>query len=304
MGVNRTLELAGIEGKKQLFAVDPTKIIVDKDWNPQRFDFAGQEELEASIKENGVRNPITVKWDEEKQSLILIDGNRRLRACLTLIKKGTPIKTIPAYLERRTISQAEAYITGLIANDSKKFLPAEEAFTFGKLIKWGWTPRQIADKLGKSEGFVRNRLALLEGDKEVLQAVKSKEINVSTAAQLNAVESKEERKELLEKAKAPDVEKKKEVKKKISKNVSFKKADLESQLDDLKEQFDNTKDEFEKIVYESENIDLKSVTHEFSKLSVLCGKIEIISGLLDLKSSFKESLEVIRDDFTKVLFNM
>lgn len=165
----------GILGRgRDQYRVDPQKVVVREGWNP-RFDFDGEFELVNSIFENGVRNPITVKKDKD-DNLVLLDGERRLRASLRAIEMGADIKSIPAYIERSTIPDTEAMLLGLIANDGKRLLPVEEAYSFKKLLNWGYTTQEIATKIGRSGGFVEGRLLLLDASGETQEAINSKKI--------------------------------------------------------------------------------------------------------------------------------
>jgi ParB family chromosome partitioning protein len=163
----------GILGRgRDQYRVDPREIIIKEGWNP-RFDFDGENELVNSIIENGVRNPITVKKDKD-DNLILLDGERRLRASLKAIEMGADLKAIPAYIERSSIPDTEALILGLIANDGKRLLPVEEAYSFKKLVNWGYTTQEVATKIGRTAGFVEGRLLILDGSKETQEAINSK----------------------------------------------------------------------------------------------------------------------------------
>ena len=91
---------------------------------------------------------------------------------------------MPCIFERNGISELEALTLALIANDGKRLGPVEEASGYKRLANWGVTPREIAQKVGKSEVHVRNRLALIDAAPSVTAAVQAKEITVTTANQI------------------------------------------------------------------------------------------------------------------------
>ena len=175
------IKLEGIQRRTDYYLIDPRAIIVQDGWNP-RTDFSGEHELKRSIIENGVKVPLRVK--NVDGSIILIDGERRLRATLKAISEGHEIISIPAIFERKGISDVEALVTALITNEGKPLDPVEEARGLQRLINWGLTIKDIAGKVGKSEVHIRNRLALTDASPQVQQAVQEKTVTLSDAAKI------------------------------------------------------------------------------------------------------------------------
>jgi hypothetical protein len=70
----------------------------------------------------------------------------------------------------------------LIANEGKPFLPLEEAAMLQRMReKYGWSQKQIADKIGRSNAHVNNRLALLGADDSIKEALKVGELKTQEA---------------------------------------------------------------------------------------------------------------------------
>jgi len=167
-----------IVGRGDLFKVDPRLIEIDKNWNP-RTDYGNMDELTASIIANGVVVPITVRRVMDK--MILVDGERRLKATLAAIKAGNDIKSIPARVARNGVSDTEAMFTAIASNDGKPLLPSEEAAAYQKLKNWGVTVVDIAKRVGRTEVHIYNRLKLVDAAPEVKVALDKKEIGVTEA---------------------------------------------------------------------------------------------------------------------------
>ena len=167
--------------RRDVFEIDPRKIEVQDGWNP-RTDFSGEEELKLSIIENGVLEPLTVKAIGER--VILVDGERRLRATLLAITEGHNIVSVPAMLARRGISDVEAMFTALIKNDGKPLSPVEEADAFRRLAAWGVTQADIAKRIGRSQPYVSGRLVLVDAAPEVRQAVAEKKVKIKAATRI------------------------------------------------------------------------------------------------------------------------
>ena len=73
---------------KQISLVD----LIPNEFNPRaRFNEEEEEELIDSILSKGILNPIIVYFDSKKSKYVILDGERRFRAC-----KKINIKTIPA----------------------------------------------------------------------------------------------------------------------------------------------------------------------------------------------------------------
>lgn len=164
--------------RRDVFEVDPRAIEIEAGWNP-RTDFSGEDELMASIIENGVRVPLTVKAVGDR--IVLVDGERRLRATRRAIAEGAGIVSVPAMLSRRGVSDVEALLDSLIKNDGKPLTATEEAEAFRRLSAWGLTQQDIARRVGKSQGYVCGRLALVDAVPEVKEALNKKEITKKDA---------------------------------------------------------------------------------------------------------------------------
>lgn len=164
-----------------LYNVYPKQIIVENGWNP-RTDFSGQEELANSIRENGVQLPLTVK--KTKQGIVLVNGERRLRATLWLIENGCDITTVPCIFTRPNISEPEAMLMALIANDGKPLDPIEQAEAFNRLRGWGLSVAQISRKTGRSDVFVYRRLTLVDASEDLKKEIKSKNIKLTDAEKI------------------------------------------------------------------------------------------------------------------------
>jgi len=164
--------------RRDVYEIDPRGIEVAAGWNP-RTDFSGEEELRDSIIENGVVEPLTVKMDDGR--IVLVDGERRLRATLRAIAEGHEIQSVPAIIARRSISDPEAMILAILKNDGKPLTAAEEAEAFRRLAAWGMAQKDIARRIGRSQSYVSGRLALIDAAPEVKAALAKKEIRVKAA---------------------------------------------------------------------------------------------------------------------------
>lgn len=141
--------------KTDLYKVDPRNIVVVEGFN-SRVDFK-LEDLIESIREYGVKNPISVipfKDENGEEKYRLVDGERRYRATMKLIEEGVDIARIPALFLPRGLSQEELLLEQLIRNEGKKFTDYEYSIACMKFRDFGYTNADIAKKLHTSSGQV------------------------------------------------------------------------------------------------------------------------------------------------------
>jgi ParB family chromosome partitioning protein len=135
-------------------------------------------ELVSSIQRNGLLHPIVVRT---KGSFFeIIAGCRRYDACRTLGLR----KIICHVVE---MDAKSAFEVSLTENIQRKSLdPIEEAKAFKAYVDdlgWGGLT-ELASKISKSPSYVCKRLALLSLPEELLEKVRTCDINLSTAEEL------------------------------------------------------------------------------------------------------------------------
>ena len=129
-----------------------------------RFDEEAIEELSASIQQNGLITPITVRQTEDGYEIIA--GERRWRAC-----QLAGMNEIPCYILSPDENQAAEM--ALVENIQREDLTAvEEAKAYVQIMRQaGFTQEQVAERVGKSQSAVANKIRLLNLPQEVQDAV-------------------------------------------------------------------------------------------------------------------------------------
>ncbi len=170
----------GFKGRgPEIFMFDPQEIHVADGWN-HRIDFeTDKEKIMNQIRYNGVKAPLNVKKTDGV--VILVDGERRLRATLDLIKEGHVIEAVPVRVAPKNSNDIDLFVDSLIANDSKALDENEEAVGFTRLINMGLSVSDISERTGRTEVLIRKRLKLAAASPDVKKALKKKEISVTTA---------------------------------------------------------------------------------------------------------------------------
>ena len=134
-------------------------------------------ELASSIKEHGVIQPIVVRAVGDRYEIIA--GERRFKAA-TLA--GLP--TIPAIIT--DLNDKDSAEVALIENVQRQDLtPIEEAISYKKILDMGYlTQDDLAQKLGKNQSTIANKLRLLNLDEEVQEALLNGKISERHARSL------------------------------------------------------------------------------------------------------------------------
>jgi ParB family transcriptional regulator, chromosome partitioning protein len=134
----------------------PVRDIVPSPYQPRSvFDDERIDELCQTIKTHGVIQPIVVRIRDGKYELIA--GERRWRAV-----KKLEWETIPAII--REFNDSQAASISLIENLQREGLTSiEEAIAYQKLIEiHQLTQESLAQRLGKSQSTIANKIRLLQ----------------------------------------------------------------------------------------------------------------------------------------------
>ncbi len=147
-------------------------------------------ELAESIKEHGVIQPILVRRIADKYEIIA--GERRYKASLLAGKK-----TIPAIIS--DLNDKDSAEVALIENVQRQDLtPIEEAVSYRRILDMGYlTQEQLAEKLGKNQSTISNKLRLLNLDDDVQEALLDEKISERHARSLLKLDSKQKQREIL-----------------------------------------------------------------------------------------------------------
>lgn len=144
--------------------------------NPRKtFDEAELEELAASLKQQGVLQPVLVRRDA-KGGYRLIAGERRWRAA-----QRAGLREVPVII--REASDAEAYELALVENIQRADLnPLEKAEAYKRLVdERRMTQEQVADRVGKDRSSITNALRLLTLPNEVKQLLLEGDLDMGHA---------------------------------------------------------------------------------------------------------------------------
>jgi len=169
IGENPALATAPVEGSAEIDIdlIEP---------NPQqprvRFDAADLEELAASIRANGIVQPIVVRPFENRFQIIA--GERRWRA-----SQQAGLRRIPAVVKK--VPDDKLLELALVENIQRQELnPIEEANAYRKLIETiGLTQEQVAERVGKERTLITTTMRLLRLPNDVQRHIIEGKLSLS-----------------------------------------------------------------------------------------------------------------------------
>jgi len=167
------------DGEKEEFKQLPLEVLQRGKYQPRtHMDKHALEELAASIKSQGVVQPIVVRA-LAAGNYEIVAGERRWRAA-----QIAGLTTIPAVVRR--VPDEAAIAIALIENIQRENLnPVEEAGALQRLIdEFGMTHQRVADAVGRSRAAVTNLLRLLSLNGELRELLESGRMDMGHARAL------------------------------------------------------------------------------------------------------------------------
>jgi ParB family transcriptional regulator, chromosome partitioning protein len=150
-----------------------------------RIRFAEEElaELSASVKEQGIIQPLLVRKNAASGYYDLIAGERRLRAA-----KIAGLTQVPVVI--RDVSDANMLEISLVENIQREDLnPLEESEAYYRLMtEFNMTQEQVADRVGKSRPAVANFLRLKNLPEQIKDSVREGQLSMGHARALLGLE--------------------------------------------------------------------------------------------------------------------
>ncbi len=167
----------------QVLMIATDKISKNPDQPRKNFTKEALAELAASIKENGIIQPLLLT--KEGGQYFLIAGERRLRA-----SQLAGLKEVPCIV--RDIAQVDSAALAIIENIQREGLSQlEEGEAYKKLIdSYQLTQEDLSKKLGKSRTYITNSIRLLQLPAEVKALIEAGELSGSHGRGILAVEKK------------------------------------------------------------------------------------------------------------------
>ena len=158
-----------------------------------RREFTDIDELAQTMRVQGFTSRLRVRPHPDQAGRFqLVYGERRLRAAITADLTRIPVEIVGH-------SDDEMVEIGLAENIQRRDLqPMEEAIALESLMRArGYSQRALADRLGKSTGYVQNRLDLLRAPEDVQDLVRQRPESLQAARSIARLSDPAQRKPLI-----------------------------------------------------------------------------------------------------------
>jgi len=182
-----------VKGENKISEIPIIKIRPNKAQPRKVFNEDELSALSRSIAENGILQPLTVRKASQSE-FELIAGERRLRAAILAGMKRVPCIIVKC-------SDKESAVYALLENLQRADLGIfEEARGISRLIRrYGLTQEQAADKLGKTQSTIANKLRLLKLSSEEQEWIENAGLTERHARALLRIDDENIRHEVLSK---------------------------------------------------------------------------------------------------------
>ncbi|QKW32481.1 ParB/RepB/Spo0J family partition protein (plasmid) [Nocardiopsis flavescens] len=184
---------------------DPTRVPLDQlVGNPEnpREEMGDLEELAQSLVRHGLRQPVSVvprrafvelRPEREKElgeaAFVVINGNRRLAAARLAGLETLAVHVSGSFGDDLGAMRAAVLVENIHRKDLE---PLEEARAVAELVELHGTQSEAAEHVGKSQGWVSQRLSLLNLVPELQERLGSGEMRVREARWLARLEPGEQ----------------------------------------------------------------------------------------------------------------
>ena len=176
--------------EKEIIYVSLDDIIPNRFQPRLSFDEDALNELAKSIRQHGIIQPLVLRKVGNKYEIIA--GERRYKASYI-----AGLTKVPAVII--DLNDNESAEVAIVENIQRKNLsPIEEAKSYKKLLDRGYlTQDELASRMGKTQGFISNKLRLLNLSSEVQDALLNNQISERHARSLLKIDNEDDQQEIL-----------------------------------------------------------------------------------------------------------
>jgi len=162
------------------FAVDPRVLEVEEGFNARPLNADHVAEMSLALRNGAIFPPLEVRVDGGH--ILIVDGHHRHAAALDAIAKGFDIKTLDVRHFRGNDADRVAHM--ITSASGLALTPLQLGVQYRKLIGFGWTEAQIANRRGKSGQHVKDMIQLAEANSDVHQAINAGQITGTAALKM------------------------------------------------------------------------------------------------------------------------
>lgn len=177
-GADHAGETVGVSAMQYAKTIRMDRIIPDPDQPRELFEESDLADLAASLVDHGQRDPISVRWDAQRDRYVIIDGERRWRAAA---RAG--LSTLTAVVEARHLSADRILEMQIVENALRVDLtPLEAGRAYQTLMQlWSCNQTQLAARLHISQSTVSRSLEALNLPADIQADIAKRKTGTMTA---------------------------------------------------------------------------------------------------------------------------
>lgn len=162
------------------FAVAPHLLEIEEGFNARPLNPEHVAEMSLAMRNGATFPPLEVRVDDGH--ILIVDGHHRHAAALKAIADGFEIKALDCRHFRGNDADRVAHM--LNSASGLALTPLQLGVQYRKLLGFGWTEPQIANRRGKSVQHVKDMIQLAEADSDVHQAVNAGQLSGTAALKM------------------------------------------------------------------------------------------------------------------------
>lgn len=163
--------------KVTAFAVNPRALEVEEGFNARPLNPDHVNEMALAQRNGAVFPPLEVRVEDGH--IFIVDGHHRHAASMQNIAAGFDIKSLDVRHFRGNDADRVAHM--ITSASGLPLTPLQLGVQYRKLIGYGWTEPQIANRRGKSVQHVKDMIQLAEANSDVHQLVNAGQISGTAA---------------------------------------------------------------------------------------------------------------------------
>lgn len=192
------------EGRLDIYKVKPQSLVIIPGWNVRDqsdpFVMSHIRAIADTIKTSGIQYIPALTVYMKDGNPVVTDGYCRTLAALLAISEGVDVPWLPVRGEERFADEADRTLSMLTRNSGLPLTPLQKADAVKRLLGFGWTDKQVAEKIGKSITHVQDLIHLLAAPQAVKEMITAGEVSASTATEVIRKEGEEKGTETLKAA--------------------------------------------------------------------------------------------------------
>lgn len=160
----------------------------------------------------------------DDQVIYIYEGGTRLLAAKLAISEGAEFKRVPVSVSQDGMAMEDILVAMVRGNNGRPLSMYESALICKRLTKFGWSTKEIADRLGFSTNHTDNLLTLMAAPHQIRELVATEIISATIAIEMLAEHGEQALDKIMQAKEAANDAGKTRITKKFVPGAAFTKA--------------------------------------------------------------------------------